>query len=406
MKYGSMVGVGFVAALLVACSGGTRSSGYDTESNGTDPSGSDTGKDAGTSGSTPPPGFGEGTVDAGKVGAACQYTDSTDHDGDGFSFADGDCNDCDPNANPGAYDVPGNGADEDCSGTPDDEPTNCDVGLAVASATGMDGAKAIGLCRTTTEGATGKAKTWGVISANYVLPDGTTSTSSQFAKGHGLLASLGVNNPQDGKAMLALSSGNAQGNDPSLDKGYTCKAPAGYPKPSPACPGVTSGTPHDGAALELTIRVPTNAKSFAYEENFFPYECPTYICSEYNDFFVAMMTPQVAGLPDGNIAFDSAGNPISVNNGLLQVCTAQKAGGKNFTCTLGASTLSGTGFEGHAATGWLQTTAPATPGSEITLRFAIWDSGDGELDSTVLIDKWTWSAASAMPGTQPAPGPK
>ena len=52
-----------------------------------------------------------------------------DWDHDGWSTAQGDCNDCDPNANPGAYDVIGGldggpGQDEDCSGKADDEPTD------------------------------------------------------------------------------------------------------------------------------------------------------------------------------------------------------------------------------------------------------------------------------------------
>jgi arylsulfatase A-like enzyme len=44
---------------------------------------------------------------------------ATDRDHDGYSayFGGGDCNDRDPKINPGAEDVPGNGVDEDCSGS-------------------------------------------------------------------------------------------------------------------------------------------------------------------------------------------------------------------------------------------------------------------------------------------------
>lgn len=64
------------------------------------------------------------------VGAAGEcvtcFKDNVDHDGDGFSFQQGDCRDCDPSVNPGAYDFPGNGEDENCNGVADDEPLGCD----------------------------------------------------------------------------------------------------------------------------------------------------------------------------------------------------------------------------------------------------------------------------------------
>ena len=393
-------------AVFAACSSSGSSGVADAPQSGGASTGAPDGGLGGSSGGGPH--FNGG--DAGSAGG-CAFSDATDHDKDGYSAQDGDCNDCDPNVNPGAYDVPGNGKDEDCSGKNDDEPVACDQSAAIDSIDAMDGARAIGVCRTATPNGVGRTKTWGVLGARYVTPDGQALPNPV---GHGILKVFGSNKAQEGAAMLALSSGTARApSDPGYqdvagyDKGYTSGTPAGYPKESPACPGVHTGEAHDGAALELTIRVPTNAKSFSLQENFFTYEFPDYICSTYNDFYVATLSPQVPTLPDGNIAFDQQGNPISVNNSLLQVCSPRVANGKTFPCPLGPSSLQGTGFDESAATGWLQTTAPVKPGDTITLRLVIWDSGDGALDSTVLVDKFAWSADGASGvTTTPAPPPR
>jgi hypothetical protein len=76
---------------------------------------------------------------------------------------------------------------------------------------------------------------------------------------------------------------------------------------------------------------------------------------------------------------------------------------REFPCKLGNAELVGTGFEKHAATGWLQTRSNVLPGEELTLRFAIWDAGDAVLDSTVLIDNFTWDAKAGTTVTTRAP---
>jgi hypothetical protein len=453
--------VGLAAGLLaVACSsrgdGPGFASGPDDDA-GAPPVGADASNDAPSSAPASVDGSTWKLTGDGEAPPAgsCPYRDSTDHDGDGFSFAQGDCNDCDPNTNPGAFDVPKDGIDEDCDGKVDDEPTGCDAAVVLDSSNALDAARAMDLCRTTTADATGKARTWGVVSATFVAPDGTdqctpaasgvvfgglggsgtapgtTGSSScvadaDFGLGHGNLSKLGVVKPREGAHMLGLSSGTARDpTDPGysdvagFDKQFTVNAAAGFPAPAPACPSVITGQPHDGAALSLTIRVPTNAQSFSLSEDFFSYEFPGYICSTYNDTFVVEMTPPPPAASStsvgGNIAFDQAGNPVCVNNSLLQVCDAQTAGGKTFACPLGPSQLQGTGFGAdttggtdHAATGWLTTTVnvdASLRGKDITLLFAIWDSGDGILDSTALIDGFTWSttAGKATPVTQPSP---
>jgi hypothetical protein len=277
----------------------------------------------------------------------------------------------------------------------------CGDALAIDSSVPTDAAKAMDLCRTYDP----QKRTWGVDAA---LSDWETGAGTltplplpKGALGHGILTGFGPNvTTQLGPNLLALSSGTArQPTDPGymdvsgFDKGYTSAYLPGFPIESAACPGVNSGQPHDSVMLRLTIHVPTNARSFSFDFKFYTYEMPDYICSTFNDFFAALMSPAPAGADPTNlnITFDAMKDPVSVNNALLDVCTPGTYGGKTFTCTGNIAELTGTGFEMHGATSWLRTTAPVTPGSTITLAFAAWDSGDGILDSTALVDGFRWS---------------
>lgn len=369
-----------------------------------------------------PAGAGGGVAGSGGSGG-CTYTDSTDHDGDGWSFVDGDCNDCDPAVNPGAFDGVGPvgkvGVDDDCDGTPDNGTTECDTGLMLEDGDPLNAARAIGLCAKTDAGATGKDKRWGVIGAAYVAADGTAAMNPTS---HGITDKFGAANPQQGPAMLVLSSGTARSpvqpgyqSPGGADMGTQSAMPAGFPKGSTLCPGVSPPVKpaYDPAALQVQVRVPTNARAFTWRFNFYSYEFPDYVCSEFNDVFTVFVDPKPPSATTSDIVFDAAGNSISVNTDLLQVCGAQTAGGHAFACPLGKSLLAGTGFDlasgaqaDHAATGWLATQAPTEPGAIITLRFAIWDAGDHVLDSTVLIDAFEWMANTTPISTTPVASPK
>lgn len=404
----------FGAALLItagACSA-TGGSGEFTPSTGSGGSQPSSGTD-GVGGFNFGTGGGMTDVD---INPPCDFKDPDgDHDGDGFTVADGDCNDCSVAMNPGAQDFADNHIDEDCDGAADNNPTGCDSALSVASSSALDAAKALGICKLAT------GKSWGLISAQYVTADGKPLDNYDFeGLGHGILKGFGPNvHPQEGKALLALSSGTArQPSDPGYesvsgyDKGYETNAPPGYPKESPACPGVSTGEPHDTAGLLVKIKTPTNAKSLKFNLDFYTFEWPGFICSEYNDFFVAMMTPVPKGQPDGNISFDTKGNLISVNAGFLEVCGCAggppcQTSGPPSSCTLGNTQLKDTGFDSSAATGWLATTSPIQqPGAPISLLFAVWDSGDGILDSTVLLDNFTFDVDAAVTTTAPVDVPK
>ncbi len=326
-----------------------------------------------------------------------------DTDGDGYRLRE-DCNECDPLINRGAFDVAQSGIDEDCDGHVDNAPLVCDEGLPIDPTDPLDAVKALGLCKR----AEGQSD-WGVLSARYLRPDRTFATPNLDV---GILPSFGVNAPQAGRSMLALSTGYARSPaDPGYQSGTSRTkslihgAPPGYGnRPFAGCPPVDTGNPHDGIGLEIVIRVPTNAKSLRYQQNFFTYEYPFFICTRWNDFYVAIMDPQPPRLVDGNIAFDSLGNPLSVNSGLLQVCTPGTHGGKTFDCPLGTASLAQTGYEKGAATGWLTTSAPVVPGSEITLFFTLWDSYDSAFDSTVLLDDLRFSTEE-HDATETVPSP-
>jgi hypothetical protein len=366
----------------------------------------------------------------------CMVMDvNADMDGDGWTPAQGDCNDCDPNVNPGAVDVlhtPDGGmpswGNEDCQNHPGPLPT-CDDNLAVDDPDPINAAKAIEICTPLTD-----PKKWGLKSASWTLPDGSAVSSlmpqfitlqaalANYDLGHGILSAFGPNvKVQAGKRMLGLSSGTArQPTDPGymdvsgFDKGYTVLSPQGFPKESPACPGVVTGEPHDAVALDLVIVAPTNATGFSFNFNFFTYEWPDFICSMYNDFFMALLYPVPMGQMDGNITYDSMGNPVSVNNAFLTVCGPPGLyGGKTFTCPQGDSYLIGTGFgqdtagSDHGSTYWLETKAPIKAHEQFTLRFATYDSGDGILDTTGIVDNFQWIATGGVVvGTAPVMMPK
>ncbi len=426
MKHSKLVLGGLCASLSLAlgcsASSGASKIGGGGNTGGSGATGSGGSAASGGYGATPGSGgsngggsFNLGGTNGGGSGGTTTNCNPTtpDQDGDGFTVAQGDCNDCDPATNPGAYDVPGDKIDEDCDGTPDNAPVNCDGNIPDIGYTDpMAAARAIGLCQQTTQ----NSKKWGVISAAYVKADGSNGMNPLS---HGLLPNFGPNvHVQEGKNMLMLSSGSARRpGDPGYKNagvaamGTTSQTPPGFPIDSPSCPkGTITANDHnanDPAALQLTIRVPTNAQSFSFQFDFYTWEYPGYICTKYNDFFVALQNPAPPNSQLSNISFNVKGNPVSVNNGFLEVCSPQTIKGKTFTCSKGTAELQGTGYENHAATSWLETSSPVKPGSIIQLRFAVWDMGDHVLSSSVLIDNFKWSAkAASSPGTKPVPVPQ
>jgi hypothetical protein len=363
--------------------------------------------------------------------ASCNPGPNEDADGDGFTIAQGDCNDCDPLVNPGAVDVlhtPADGGapyytDDDCDGTAGDVGM-CDTGLALSDVSAMDGAEAIDLCRA----ATASGRTWGVLSAGYTRADGST-----FAPGLqvGIESTFGPNvSPRAGASMLLLSSGHARTpSQPGACGSDSCSAnaggtpPSGFPQAVSGCP--TPSSINDDVSLSVTLRVPTNATGYTFDFRFYTFDYPQGVCTAFDDQFIALANPAPSGSINGNLAFDSRNDPVSANMSITS-CDASTAGTFAHDCTVatcpsvpdpycpaGTGQLAGTGFDvwgvntsstfGGAAP-WLRTQAPATPGSQLALRFILWDSGDQTSDSSVLIDNFRWITSGAVAvGTAVAP---
>jgi hypothetical protein len=247
--------------------------------------------------------------------------------------------------------------------------------------------------------------------------------------------------PKGGATMAALSSGTAR--DPA-DPGYvhpqngTMAGQVGnfnagtqvgvppawlaahngvVPNPGncPACQGQNCGQAFDSINLKARIRVPTNARSFSYSFKFYTAEYPEFVCKQFNDFFITLLdsqwvpdpnaNPPQLPLPlDKNIAFDKQKNAVSVNNGFFEVCFPA-AGSPPGACPGGTLELVGTGMGGWGnnlqdggGTAWLINDAPVIPGETIEIQFMIWDAGDHNVDSAVLLDKFRWKITPSAVG--------
>lgn len=358
----------------------------------------------------------------------CPAEPHADDDGDGFTAADGDCNDCLAAINPGAYDFPDDQVDDDCSGSAAREDERCDRGLPLTTLDPTDAARALGLCRFLAPGQRG----WGVLEARFTDAHGTGALSDPRAIG--VLPDFGAMKPREGSALFALSSGVARApGQPGYTSGCdeldaVCPSgttshctggaapPPGYPKQDASCgPSAASAPPlaFNQAALELQLRVPNNVSTLSFDSAFYTFEQPSKGCHGFNDGFVVLKEPRPSGSAEANIVLDARGEPLGVGTALFALCdrAAYEPGTLDpRACMEGTSQLRGSGYgprettcpDAHgASTGWLHTTAPVTPGEVIKLRFAIWDTNDVTLDSTALVDAVRWSKLETALETVP-----
>ncbi|MGH7298226.1 MAG: hypothetical protein ACRELB_25025, partial [Polyangiaceae bacterium] len=279
----------------------------------------------------------------------------------------------------------------------------CDTGLAIDDTNAVSFARAIGICTSAaTDG-------YGLVSAGYSRAFGSSDPPAPGQSG--LVPQFGTSiKPREGVRIGVLSSGyagNFDGMD-GLDDGPTSQfvesgggprqgtnyptgaAPPGFPKAAQGCP--QDGNVNDMIDVKLVLKAPADASGFKFDFDFYSSEWPNYVCSNFNDAFVAYLAS--ADLTD-NISFDSNHNPVAVNIDFFDRCTpgapvaCQRSNGPNpdpplsiASCQAGTSELAGTGFGetdqtacngGNVdatlggATGWLETQASIRPGEQFTL---------------------------------------
>jgi Cys-rich repeat protein len=261
----------------------------------------------------------------------------SDADADGWTTCNGDC--CDSPGpgctsptliNPGAFEVVGNGIDDDCDPTTSDllPPTDCAGAAKFGAVTALDVAQAMDICQQTTANEPLPTKKWGLISAVQLLPNNVTPSAAELANIQNnqtaLLSDYGaVIVPRKGLTMAGMSTGYMRDQTdplpagqtmftpPNGGKAFTAQVPFTGPVPPVTSPlgfylskhagGLPSsvgcnanGCPagsgaNDPASVQLKIRVPTNARSFSYDFRFFSAEFQLYQCSTFNDFFLSLL---------------------------------------------------------------------------------------------------------------------
>jgi cysteine-rich repeat protein len=291
-----------------------------------------------------------------------------DLDGDGFSQEDDDCNEGDPLVNPAAFEVPGDGLDNDCDGLTD-AVFSCDTGLDAAQP--LSFARALGLCT-------------GEVDAAFAGPSNP--------QGRAILGNFGNsgNAPHEGASQVYFSTGKADTNDHNPGTDLLNTFPSPILGQLQGCGDPSSATARDYTELALSLTVPSNANSFSLVFQFFSSEYPIFRCSNFSDSFAALLSSENFS---GNLAQDATQNGISVNSRFFLICN-DDIDPPAQDCTVEPTpTLAGTGYDldPGGATLPLLLSAPVVPGEEIVLRLLILDDGDGLFDSSVLLDRFSWS---------------
>ncbi|GEM_PF-979897 len=133
----------------------------------------------------------------------------------------------------------------------------------------------------------------------------------------------------------------------------------------------------------------TDAEGFEIDFAWFSAEYPLFVDSQYNDIFVIWQESE-----------NYVGNMTFIDDQPLTVTALEPS----ITASGYVSTdpeMDGTGFTGSAggATGWFTARSinEMTPGDTVKLSVALFDMGDSDVDTIVLLDNFRWVCVACVP---------
>ncbi|HVH98537.1 MAG TPA: choice-of-anchor L domain-containing protein, partial [Enhygromyxa sp.] len=249
-------------------------------------------------------------------------------------------------------------------------------------------------------------KLWAANLTNWINPNDEeipNNTSTAI-----LILSTGVVAAANGQGVVTETNGNqdANGENNNLDDG-------GLPVPLSALRGSNNGqggtpfencdgvndcsdslynhwyvngwnNPNDKLWMTMDLTVPAGTEGYVFDFAYFSSEFPSWYNTQYNDLFIAWSTSETY---TGNITF--------VNQAPLTITSLENAGA--FQYKANAPQLAGTGFEGHAGTGWFAARGSAAPEENFQVTFFIADMADSSLATGVLLDNFRWECAGCIP---------
>jgi hypothetical protein len=311
-------------------------------------------------------------VDTGEDG----FDPHADLDEDGFRPVDGDCDDEDPGINPAAFDVPGNGIDEDCDSVPDNTRVDCDCLGDATLAQGID-----------------------ICESRFFTDAAVISFAPGADQGRGLLSGYGSSDNgirvREGCAYTVLGTGPLE---PTTDA--TCDArqpgtdlwgvsagdvcPGTEPEPNPE--GGDGTMICDLQQLAFDLVAPSNVHGFSFDFVFITSEYPEWVGTDFNDTFYAILQ-RLEPEERFNLVFDDSGGEINASSTFIENPPETSLAGTGYDDMV---TTGGTTQFCGSSTGWVRTEAPIRPGEPFSLTFSIHDEGDGIFDSLVIIDNFRW----------------